>query len=113
VTPLTRISSLLPSTGILGSLPEESTHLTRCSRSRAPYHRGPVKHTLEECDMLWHYFIRAGPSAKGGKDQGNNKKGGDKEEEFPEVRNSFMIYADRWRTPRLGTASRSVGRSAR
>jgi hypothetical protein len=40
-----------------------------------PYHRGPVKHTLEECDMLWCYFIKAGPSAEGGKYQGNNKKG--------------------------------------
>jgi hypothetical protein len=57
-----------------------------------PYHRGPVKHTLEECDMLRRYFNKAGPSAKGGKDQGNNKKGGDKEEEFPEVHNCFMIY---------------------
>jgi hypothetical protein len=56
-----------------------------------PYHRGPVNHTLEECDMLRHYFIKAGPSAEGGKDQGNNK-GGDKEEEFPEVHNCFMIY---------------------
>jgi hypothetical protein len=26
------------------------------------------------------------------KDQGNNKKGGDKEEEFLEVHNYFMIY---------------------
>jgi hypothetical protein len=57
-----------------------------------PYHRGPVKHTLEECDMLRHYFIKARPSAKGGKDQGNNKKGGDKNEEFLEVRDCFMIY---------------------
>jgi hypothetical protein len=57
-----------------------------------PYHRGPVKHTLEECDMLRRYFIKAGPSAEGGKDQGDNKKGGDKEEEFPEVHNCFMIY---------------------
>jgi hypothetical protein len=56
------------------------------------YHRGPVKHTLEECDMLRHYFNKAGPSVEGGKDQGNNKKGGDKEEEFPEVHNCFMIY---------------------
>jgi hypothetical protein len=31
-------------------------------------------------------------SAEGGKDQGNNKKGGDKEEEFPEVLDCFMIY---------------------
>jgi hypothetical protein len=29
-----------------------------------PYHRGPVKHTLEECDMLRRYFIKAGPSEK-------------------------------------------------
>jgi hypothetical protein len=61
-------------------------------KESCPYHRGPVKHTLEECDMLRRYFIKAGPSAEGGKDQGNNKKGGDKEEEFPEVRDCFMIY---------------------
>jgi hypothetical protein len=61
-------------------------------KGSCPYHRGPVKHTLEECDMLRRYFNKAGPSAEGGKDQGNNKKGGDKEEEFPEVHNYFMIY---------------------
>jgi hypothetical protein len=61
-------------------------------KESCPYHRGPVKHTLEECDMLRRYFIKAGPSAEGGKDQGNNKKGGDKYEEFPEVRDCFMIY---------------------
>jgi hypothetical protein len=61
-------------------------------KESCPYHRGPVKHTLEECDMLRRYFIKAGPSAEGGKDQGNNKKGGDKDEEFPEVRDYFMIY---------------------
>jgi hypothetical protein len=61
-------------------------------KESCPYHRGPVKHILEECDMLRHYFIKAGPSAEGGKDQGNNKKGGDKDEEFPEVRDCFMIY---------------------
>jgi hypothetical protein len=42
-------------------------------KESCPYHRGPVKHTLEECDMLRRYFI-------------------DKEEEFPEVHNYFMIY---------------------
>jgi hypothetical protein len=60
-------------------------------KESCPYHRGPVKHTLEECDMLRRYFIKAGPSTEGGKDQGN-KKGGDREEEFPEVRDCFMIY---------------------
>jgi hypothetical protein len=61
-------------------------------KESCPYHRGPVKHTLEECDMLRRYFIKEGPSTEGGKDQGNNKKGGDKEEEFPEVCDCFMIY---------------------
>jgi hypothetical protein len=54
-------------------------------KESCPYHRGFVKHTLEECDMLRRYFNKAGPPAEGGKDQGNNKKGGDKEEESPEV----------------------------
>jgi hypothetical protein len=61
-------------------------------KESCPYHRGPVKHTLEECDMLRRYFNKSGPSAESGKVQGNNKKGGDKEEEFPEVHNCFMIY---------------------
>jgi hypothetical protein len=56
------------------------------------YHRAPVKHTLEECDMLRRYFSKDRPSAEDGKDQGNNEKGGNKEEEFPEVHNCFMIY---------------------
>jgi hypothetical protein len=61
-------------------------------KESCPYHRGPIKHTLEECDMLRRYFNKAGPLAEGGKDQGNNKKRGDKEEEFLEVHNCFMIY---------------------
>jgi hypothetical protein len=44
-------------------------------KESCPYHRGPVKHTLEECDMLGRYFNKVGPSVEGGKDQGNNKKG--------------------------------------
>jgi hypothetical protein len=44
-------------------------------KESCPYHRGPVKHTLEECDILRRYFIKAEPLAEGGKDQGNNKKG--------------------------------------
>jgi hypothetical protein len=57
-----------------------------------PYHQGPVKHTLEECVMLRRYFHKVGPPAEGGKDQDNNKKEGDKAEEFPEVHGCFMIY---------------------
>jgi hypothetical protein len=61
-------------------------------KESCPYHQGPVKHTLEECVMLRRYFHKVGPSAKGGKGQDNDKKEGDKAEEFPEVHDCFMIY---------------------
>jgi hypothetical protein len=61
-------------------------------KESCPYHQGPVKHTLEECVLLRHYFHKAGPPTEGGKDQGN-KKEGDKAEEFPEVHGCFMIYS--------------------
>jgi hypothetical protein len=61
-------------------------------KESCPYHQGPVKHTLEECIMLRRYFHKAGPPTKDGKGQGNNKKEGDREEEFPEVHSCFMIY---------------------
>jgi hypothetical protein len=44
-------------------------------KESCPYHRGPVKHTLEECDMLRRYFIKAGPSAEGGKAQPTTRRG--------------------------------------
>jgi hypothetical protein len=72
--------------------PEGANVFDKMVKESCPYHRGPIKHTLEECDMLRRYFNKAGPSVEGGKDQGNNKKGGDKEEEFPKVHNCFMIY---------------------
>jgi hypothetical protein len=61
-------------------------------KESCPYHQGPIKHTLEECVMLRHYFHKAGPPAGDGKGQDNNKKEGDKEEEFPKVHGYFMIY---------------------
>jgi hypothetical protein len=42
--------------------------------------------------MLRRYFHKAGSPAGDGKGQDNNKKEGDKEEEFPEVHGYFMIY---------------------
>jgi hypothetical protein len=53
---------------------------------------GPVKHTLEECVMLRRYFHKAGPPAEGGRAHDDDKKEGHKAEEFPEVRDCFMIY---------------------
>jgi hypothetical protein len=61
-------------------------------KESCPYHQGPVKHTLEECVMLRRYFHKAGPPAEGGKGQDNDKKEGDKAEEFPDVHGCFMTY---------------------
>jgi hypothetical protein len=61
-------------------------------KESCPYHQGPVKHTLEECVMLRRYFHKAGPPAEGGRAHDNDKKEGDKPEEFPEVHDCFMIY---------------------
>jgi hypothetical protein len=61
-------------------------------KESCPYHQGPVKHTLEECVMLRHYFHKAGLPAEGGRAHDNDKKEGHKAEEFPEVHDCFMIY---------------------
>jgi hypothetical protein len=61
-------------------------------KESCPYHQGPVKHTLEECVMLRCYFHKAGPPAEGGKGHDNDKKEGNKAEEFPEVHDCFTIY---------------------
>jgi hypothetical protein len=61
-------------------------------KESCPYNQGPVKHTLEECIMLRRYFHKVGPPVEGGKGQDNDKKEGDKAEEFPEVHGCFMIY---------------------
>jgi hypothetical protein len=42
--------------------------------------------------MLRRYFHKTGPPAEGGKGYDNDKKEDNKEEEFPEVHNCFMIY---------------------
>jgi hypothetical protein len=61
-------------------------------KESCPYQQGPVKHTLEECVMLRRYFHKVEPSAGDGKGQDNDKKEGDKAEEFPEIHGCFMIY---------------------
>jgi hypothetical protein len=57
-----------------------------------PLSPGSRQAHLEECVMLRRYFHKAGPPVEDGKGQGNNKKEGGKEEEFPEIHNCFMIY---------------------
>jgi hypothetical protein len=53
-----------------------------------PYHKIPVNHTLEQCDMLKQFYGRAaakGDEAK--KDRGDGDAGG-----FPAVENVFLIF---------------------
>jgi hypothetical protein len=82
-------------------------------KESCPYHQGPVKHTLEECVMLRRYFHKAGPPVEGGKGQDNDKKEGDKAEEFPEVHGCFMIYGGQVANASARHRKRSAGRSAR
>jgi hypothetical protein len=53
-----------------------------------PYHKTPVNHTLEQCDMLKKYYSRA--AAKEGEAK---KDGGDGDADgFPAVENVFLIF---------------------
>jgi hypothetical protein len=55
-----------------------------------PYHKTPVNHTLEQCDMLKRFYGRA--AAKDGeakKDGGDGDAGG-----FPAVENVFLIFGE-------------------
>jgi hypothetical protein len=91
-TPLTRILSLLPSTGILGSLLGESTRLTRCSRSRAPITGVPSSTPLRSATCSGVTSSRWDRRLKVARTKATTRRGGDKEEEFSEVRDCFMIY---------------------
>jgi hypothetical protein len=61
-----------------------------------PYHRGPTKHTLEECTMMRHYFCQGGqPKDDTKKKTPDAQEGDDKDDRFPEVKNCFMTYDGR------------------
>jgi hypothetical protein len=54
-----------------------------------PYHKTPVNHTLEQCDMLKKYYSRAAAKDnKTKKDDGDGDVGG-----FTTVENVFLIFA--------------------
>jgi hypothetical protein len=72
--------------------PEGANLFDKMLKEPCPYHQGPVKHTLEECAMLWRHFHKAGPPAEGGRARDDDKKEDHKAGEFPEVRDCFMIY---------------------
>jgi hypothetical protein len=53
-----------------------------------PYHKTPVNHTLEQCDMLKKYYSRAAAKDdEAKKDGGDGDAGG-----FPAVENVFLIF---------------------
>ena len=57
-----------------------------------PYHQGPVKHALEECTMLRHYYAKLGLLDDDAKRRDAGDKDDDKDDGFPEVHNAFMIF---------------------
>jgi hypothetical protein len=57
-----------------------------------PYHKGPTKHTLEECTMMRRYFSRGGqPKDDAEKKAADAQEGDGKDEGFLKVKNYFMI----------------------
>jgi hypothetical protein len=58
-----------------------------------PYHKGPVKHTLGECDMLHRFYNKLDPSMDEGKKKGLGDKEDDQGEEFLDVHNCYMIFS--------------------
>jgi hypothetical protein len=53
-----------------------------------PYHKTPVNHTLEQCDLLKRYYSRvAAKDGEAKKDGGDGDAGG-----FPAVENVFLIF---------------------
>jgi hypothetical protein len=53
-----------------------------------PYHKTPVNHTLEQCDLLKRYYSRAAANdGEAKKDGGDGDTGG-----FPAVENVFLIF---------------------
>ena len=57
-----------------------------------PYHQGPVKHTLEECTMLRHYYAKLGLPNDKAKKRDADDRDNDKDDGFPKVFNAFMIF---------------------
>jgi hypothetical protein len=61
-------------------------------RESCPYHKGPVKHTLGECDLLRRFYNNLGPLTKEVKKKGPSDGDDDKGEEFPNIHNCYMIF---------------------
>jgi hypothetical protein len=82
-------------------------------KESCPYHQGPVKHTLEECVMLRRYFHKVGPRRKVAKALTTTRRGATTQRSSSRSMTVSWFMVGKWRTLRLGIASRSAGRSAR
>jgi hypothetical protein len=57
-------------------------------KKSCPYHKTPVNHTLEQCNMLKKYYnCAAAKDGEAKKDSGDGDAGG-----FPTVENIFLIF---------------------
>ena len=59
-------------------------------KKSCPYHRGPTKHTLEECTILSQFYSDAPP--KENMEESPKDKDDDKGNGFPKVKNCFLIF---------------------
>ncbi|XP_066358113.1 uncharacterized protein [Miscanthus floridulus] len=51
-----------------------------------------MRHALEDCTMLWHYYTKLELPDDDAKKRGADDRDDDKDEGFPEVYNAFMIF---------------------
>jgi hypothetical protein len=58
------------------------------TKKPCPYHKTPVNHTLEQCDMLKRFYGRAAAKDDKAKKDGGDGDAGD----FPAVENVFLIF---------------------
>jgi hypothetical protein len=76
-----------------GPLPRASGVFDEMLKKPCPYHRGPTKHTPEECTMMRCYFSWGDqPKDDAKKKAADAQEGDGKNDGFPEVKNCFMIF---------------------
>jgi hypothetical protein len=61
-------------------------------KESCPYHKGPVKHSLDKCDMLRRFYNKPDPSAEGGSKKAPDNRDDDKGDGFPDVHTCYMIF---------------------
>jgi hypothetical protein len=56
-------------------------------KESCPYHKGPVKHSLRKCDMLWYFYNKLDPSTEGS----NKKAPGDGEDDKGDASLTYIV----------------------